>query len=249
MSLLTLPRRVVIAALAATALAACGSANGDNTPASSGSALNEMVLGDPNAPVTLVEYASVTCGACYQFHMDVMPTIKERFIEPGHVKFAFREFPTPPVNVAVAGFAIARCAGPDKYFDVLDDLFESQPGIIQAARQGAVLPALEAVAARHGIVGEEAFDTCINDREIRQAIADVVLTGEEFGVTVTPTLILQGERLENSMRSRTPEGLSMLIEAELAAVGVTLDAPGADTSIEDGAVVEDAAEPATAENN
>jgi len=222
MPALTLSRRSTLAAMALGLLAACGSANGDSTPASNGSALNDMVLGDADAPVTLIEYASITCGACYQFHRDVVPTLKERFVEPGHMKFVFREFPTPPQNVAVAGFAIARCAGPDKYFDVIDDLFASHPGIIEAARIGAVRPALEAVAARHGIEGAEAFEACINDREIREAIADTVLTGEEFGVTATPTLILQGETLEPSIRSRTAEGLSALIEAELAGLGIEI---------------------------
>ncbi len=223
MSVLTLSRRSTLAALSLALITACGSANGDDNPVATGSALNDMVLGDRNAPVTLIEYASVTCGACYQFHRDVVPTIRERFVEPGHVKFVFREFPTPPQDVAVAGFAVARCAGPDKYFDVIDDLFDSQPGIIEAARIGAVRAALEAVAARHGIEGSEAFEACINNREIRQAIADTVLTGEEFGVTATPTLILQGEKLEPSIRSRTAEGLSAMIEAELAGLGIILD--------------------------
>ncbi|MEM0984665.1 MAG: thioredoxin domain-containing protein [Pseudomonadota bacterium] len=251
MQLLTFSRRSTLAVMAFGLLAACGSANGDSTPATAGPALNDMVLGDPDAPVTLIEYASVTCGACYQFHRDVVPNIVERFIEPGDVKFIFREFPTPPANVAVAGFAIARCAGPDKYFDVIDDLFDSQQGIIEAARIGAVRPALEAVAARHGIEGAEAFDACLADRDIRQAIADTVLGGEEFGVSSTPTLILQGEVLPSTMQSRTPEGLSSLIEAELAALGRTVTSAESDntsTDSEDAVSSENADAAADADN-
>ncbi|MEO0816378.1 MAG: thioredoxin domain-containing protein [Pseudomonadota bacterium] len=216
-------RRAALSAFALFALTACGSANGDDTgPGAETNAdgVVDMVLGDANAPVTLIEYASVTCGACLQFHQQVMPTIKEDYVETGLVKFVFREFPTPPQNVAVAGFALARCAGPDKYHDVIDDLFDAQPGILAATRQGAVKPALMAIGERHGIVGEEAFDACISDRDIRQTIADVILTGDDYAVQSTPTLILQGNKLENTFQSRTPEGLSELIDLELAALGI-----------------------------
>ncbi|MEM7768459.1 MAG: thioredoxin domain-containing protein [Pseudomonadota bacterium] len=223
MPLLTFTRRSTLAAMALALLAACGNANGDSASSASGAALNDMVMGDPDAPVTLIEYASVTCGACYQFHFDVMPTIKERFVDTGQVKYIFREFPTAPAQVAVAGFAVARCAGPDKYFDVVDDLFVSQPGIIEAARQGVWIQAIQAVAARHGIEGEEAFEACVNDRDIRQTIADIFLAGQDLGVDATPTLFLQGEKLEPSIRSRTPDGLSALIEAELTALGISVD--------------------------
>lgn len=220
-------RRAALSAFALLALAACGSANGDDTApgAPNADGVVDMVLGDPDAPVTLIEYASITCGACLQFHQQVLPSIKEDYVETGLVKFVFREFPTPPANVAVAGFALARCAGPDKYHDVIDDLFDAQPGIIAAARQGAVRPALMAIGERHGIVGEEAFDACISDRDIRQAIADVILTGDDWDVQSTPTLILQGNKLENTFQSRTPEGLAELIDLELAALGIERAAP------------------------
>lgn len=217
-------RRAALSAFALLALAACGSATGDDTgpsaPAANSDGIVDMVLGNADAPVTLIEYASITCGACLQFHQAVMPTIKEDYVETGLVRFVFREFPTPPANVAIAGFAMARCAGPDKYYDVIDDLFEAQPGILAATRQGAVKPALMTIAARHGIVGEEAFDACISDREIRQTIADVILTGEEYAVQSTPTLILQGNKLENTFQARSADGLSALIDLELAALGI-----------------------------
>lgn len=221
----SISRRATLSALALLALAACGNANGDD--ATQGGAtrnaetgLPDMVMGDPNAPVTLIEYASVTCPACLGFHDTVMPTIKEDYIETGKVKFIFREFPTPPQNVAIAGFALARCAGPENYYDVLDDLFANQSGILAAARQGAVIPALKAVGERHGIHGDAAFEDCINNSAIRQDIADIILSGDDYQITSTPSLILQGHKLDNSMQSRTPEGLSALIDLELAALGI-----------------------------
>lgn len=216
------PSRAILASFALALAAACGNANGDDAGArtTSGGGLPEMAMGDPDAPVELVEYASVTCTACAQFHFDVMPTIKEDYVDTGKVRFVFREYPTPPAEVAIAGFALARCAGDDAYFDVIDSLFEAQPGILMAARQGAVRPALMAIAERHGITTEADFDACLTNREIREDIADVVMSGEELRVNSTPTLFLQGERLETTLASRTPEGLSDLIDAELVALGI-----------------------------
>ncbi len=214
-------RRTALIALAALGLAACGDtmAGTDRTSAASrpSGALNEMAIGDTDAPVTLVEYASVTCGACAQFHRDVYPPIKTDYVDTGKVRFVFREFPTPPEELAMAGFVIARCAGDEAYFDVLNDLFSNQAGIIQAARAGAARSAMMAVAERHGIEGEAAFEACLNDVDIRKAIADIVLAGEAAGVNSTPTLLINGRKLENTLQSRTAEGLSALIDAELAA--------------------------------
>ncbi len=241
--------RALVAALSLMLIPACGNANGqDGAPepsgAPDGSALEEMFQGGADAPVTLIEYASVTCGACKQFHETVYPALKTRYIETGKLKYVFREFPTPPEDIALAGFALARCAGPDRYFDVLDDLFEHQVGIIQAARNGAAASALAAVGERHGIGGEEAFRACINSREIRRAMADVILTGEEYGVNATPTLILQGEKLETSRQSRTVEGLTGLIDAELMALG--LEPPAADGETADDQGESEPAAPADA---
>jgi len=219
-------RRTTLSALAMLALAACGSANGDGpgaTSSGSGDGLPEIVLGDPDAPVTLIEYASVTCRACLQFHQQVMPSLKADYVETGKVKFIFREFPTPPAQVAVAGFAIARCAGDDNYYDVIDGLFDAQTGILLAARNGAVRPALEEIASRHGISPGEEFDACLSDPDIRTDIADVIMSGEEFQVTSTPTLILQGRKLDNTLQTRTPEGLSALIDLELEALGISTE--------------------------
>ncbi|MEL7112429.1 MAG: thioredoxin domain-containing protein, partial [Pseudomonadota bacterium] len=125
MSLYT--RRATVAALSLFALSACGAAdtsNAQESPSSpSGVALTDMTLGSDDATITVVEYASWTCPACLQFHNDVIPVLKADYVETGQVKFIFREFPTPPANVAVAGFALARCAGEDQYYSVIDDLF------------------------------------------------------------------------------------------------------------------------------
>lgn len=208
-------RRALAAAIAAVALAACGGAQGDtNTETPAGVSLEEMSIGAADAPVTLVEYASTTCPACRFFHDNVGPTIKE-YVEAGTVRWVFREFPTAPTNISVAGAVIARCAGEDKDFDVLDDLFENQPGILSAARNGSAETALRAVAARHGI-DDARFDQCISNVELRRAIADVVSAGEAAGVTQTPTLFLNGVMLEGA-QGRSPEDFRERVDALVAA--------------------------------
>ncbi len=218
-----------IAAVAALALGACTAGENSATPTAgpsdtyakgylSESYFDEqeagVVLGNPDAAVTLIEYASLTCGHCKTFHEEVMPTIKQDYIASGKVKFVFREFPTDPVNIAVIGFAIARCAGPDGYFPALDDFFGNQNEIFTEARDGRALEALQAYGERNG-TSKDNFETCINSEDIRRAISKSVITGRDGGVISTPTLILNGETLTTG-ESRTPEGLSAIIDAALA---------------------------------
>jgi protein-disulfide isomerase len=222
-------RNIWIVAAAALALGACSA--GDSSSAQTAGPSQEqtttylseayfdeteagVVLGNPDATVTLVEYASLTCGHCKTFHEEVIPTIKRDYVATGKVKFVFREFPTDPVNIAVIGFAIARCAGPDGYFEALDDFFGNQDNIFNEAREGRALEALQAYGVRNG-TSESEFETCINSEDIRRAISKSVSTGRDAGVNSTPTLILNGEKLVTG-ESRTPEGLSAIIDTVLA---------------------------------
>ena len=126
-----LSRRAALIAVSAIALTACGAADSSNaqTAGSGDVALTDITLGADDAPITMVEYASWTCPACLQFHNEVIPMLKADYVEAGHVKFVFREFPTAPANISVAGFALARCAGEDRYYDAIDDLFSAQTNI------------------------------------------------------------------------------------------------------------------------
>ncbi|WP_169711669.1 DsbA family protein [Henriciella litoralis] len=192
-------RRTAVLAVSFLAMAACGAA-GDNEKSdgsSSEAALKEMTLGADDAPVTLVEYASWTCPACLQFQNEVVGKLKSEYVETGKVKFIFREFPTAPAEISVAGFAVARCAGEDKYYDVLDELFSRQTAILSLARQGGqVKQALQQVAANHGITDPAEFDACLQNADIRRAIAASVSAGDEAGVNATPTVFMDGEKLE-----------------------------------------------------
>tara|TARA_Y100000052_G_scaffold27588_1_gene36966 strand:+ start:22234 stop:22926 length:693 start_codon:yes stop_codon:yes gene_type:complete len=207
---------LVFSALATVSLAACGSGNSGGGGSSSGAsvegtAYGDMSMGRDDAPVTIIEYASVTCSHCATFHNTVEPALKER-IDAGDVKFIFREFPTPPQDVAIAGFMIARCAGEDKYFDVIGELFESQDKMIQAARTRSVEAYLMAIASKHGL-SEQEFQVCTRDEELYDTIDEFVQGGLAMGVNATPSLFLNGERM--GREAQDPAGMMAAIDAAM----------------------------------
>ena len=114
------------AALTAAALAAMATVAGC-TAKPGAAAQGDMSVGaGEDAKVTVVEYASVTCGHCAVWNEEVWPEIKTKYVDNNKIRFVFREFPTPPQDIAVAGFLIARCAGEERYFDVVHTLLASQ---------------------------------------------------------------------------------------------------------------------------
>lgn len=222
--MLRLTRRLTLAAISALALGACGAADtGNAQTSSSGSgeiALTDITLGDADAPITMVEYASWTCPACLQFHTDVFPVLKSEYIETGKVQLVFREFPTPPANISVAGFALARCAGENRYYDAIDDLFQAQSNIINLAQTGGDIEgALRSLASTYGIEGA-AFTDCLSNKDVTYAIGESVMKGDSQGVNSTPTVFINGEKLQG-YEWRTADGMRALLDARLDAAGVS----------------------------
>jgi protein-disulfide isomerase len=173
--------------------------------------LGQPVLGKPDAPVELVEYASTTCGHCAAFHAQVLPQLKEKYIDTGKVRLAWVVMPTPPAPVSIAGAAIARCAGEARFFDVIDDLFAHQDEIVESARNPWRLQKqLRDVGARHGLSADQ-VGTCIDDK----AIAALTLQGAKDApafITGTPTFLIGGEKVE----APDLEGLTAALDAALA---------------------------------
>ncbi|MDP1600527.1 thioredoxin domain-containing protein, partial [Phenylobacterium sp.] len=109
-------RRVALVAALGVLMFAAGSATAAPSP-------GEMTLGNPKAKVQMVEYASLSCVHCAHFNNEVFPAFRKKYIDSGKVHYTFREILTPPNEVAAAGFMVARCAGKDRYFAVLDAMF------------------------------------------------------------------------------------------------------------------------------
>jgi len=114
-----LGRRLVLIAALALAAGPVGAAPA-KPPA-------DYSLGSPKAKVQVVEYASLSCPHCAKFNEEVFPAFKAKYVDTGQVRYTLREMLTPPAEVAAAGFLLARCAGPAKYFGVVDAVFRSQP--------------------------------------------------------------------------------------------------------------------------
>ncbi|HEX4742598.1 MAG TPA: DsbA family protein [Caulobacteraceae bacterium] len=150
----------------------------------------EHALGSPKAPVTVVEYASVGCPHCATWANEVFPAFKKQWIDTGKVRFVFHEMITGDSELAVAGFMIADCAPPDRYFQVVDDIFADQAGVAQGGGT-----ALLKVAKAAGMTPAQ-FDACLTDH---QALADLQARtdkdAQDHGVEFTPTFFVNGRKL------------------------------------------------------
>ena len=148
--------------------------------------LGEQALGDPKAPVTMIEYASMTCPHCAQFHATTFPKLKEKYVDTGKVYFIFREFPLE--KVAAGAFVLARCAGKDQFFPMVDLLFETQ-------RKWAVtrpLGPMFSVLKQTGFTKEK-FDGCLKNQELLDGIDWVKTRGEKFKIRSTPSFFINGK--------------------------------------------------------
>ena len=201
--------------LALMGLGACNGANGQ-----SGVSAEDMAIGAENAPATLIEYASTTCSHCAAFHETVWEQLKANYIDTGKVRFVFREFPTPPPAIAVAGFQVARCGGatPEQYLTRVGVLFEQQQAIFQSGSMEGVRQKLVEIGAGAGLSEQQVME-CITDQAGAERIRRTVENAQqEFDITGTPTLILNGEKLTDPS-ILTYEGLSRAIDAAIAARG------------------------------
>ncbi len=152
-------------------------------------ALPDMVMGDAKAPVTVIEYASMTCPHCAHFAETTLPEFKKRYIDTGKVRYIFREFPLD--NLAAAAFMLARCAGEkdsSKYFAMIDTMFRQQ-------RTWAVekpVPPLMAISKQAGFT-EESFNACLANQKVLDGIEAIRQRAvDKFNVKSTPSFFING---------------------------------------------------------
>ena len=186
-----LTRRFALTLAAGAAIALAGCAGKGNTEAAGG----EMSLGAANAPVTMYEYASVTCVHCATWDRETWPEFKRKYVDTGQVRYVFREILTPPVPVASAGFLLARCAGKERYFDVVHALFRGQ----EAMQQGTSPRDMLLGVARSSGMTEAQFNACVNDEAQLEALnARVERWATQESVTTTPTFVIGKERIDGA---------------------------------------------------
>lgn len=144
-------------------------------------------LGDPDAPVTIIEYSSLTCPHCAHFHNEILPELKERYIEDGRVRLVYRDFPLD--QRALEAAVVAHCGGPDRYYGFLDVLFKQQETWARAEGLGPLRQ-----LGRLAGLSESDMDACLADQALIDSILKVRLDGqEEYDIGSTPSFVIGDE--------------------------------------------------------
>jgi protein-disulfide isomerase len=160
--------------------------------------LGDEALGAADAPVTIVEYASMTCPHCSHFHETTFPEMKKKYIDTGKIRFIFREFPLDPL--AAAASMLARCAGKDKYCPLIETFFAQQKEwVVQKPLQP-----MFAIAKQAGFT-QQTFDECLANQQMLNAIEESrTRAATKFNVNSTPTFFINGKIFRGAL---TPEEL------------------------------------------
>jgi protein-disulfide isomerase len=149
----------------------------------------DIMIGSDKAPVTVIEYASMTCPHCAHFSETTFPELQKRYIDTGKVRFTLRAFPLDAL--AAAGFMLARCGGKDKYMPIVETLFAKQPEWMVKEP----LPPLKEIAKQFGI-GESEFNECLANQKLLDGIQTVRdHAAQKLGVNSTPTFFVNGKKL------------------------------------------------------
>lgn len=150
----------------------------------------DKVLGSPEAPVTLIEFASLTCGHCADFHNETFPALKQQFVDAGVVRYVYRDFPLD--GVALRASMLARCAPEHQFFAVLDTLFQNQRQWISDADPVAALGRIGRLAG----MSEEQVEACFSDDALADRIVAQRMAAErQYDISGTPTFVINGQVL------------------------------------------------------
>jgi len=174
-------------------------------------ALSEMSIGSKDAPVTLHEFSSLTCGHCANFHRNTLPDIKKNYVETGKVRIVFHDFPLD--NLALAAAMIARCAGPERHFELFDRLYQSQDSWARSEKPRAALVAI----ARFSGLSIEDVDQCLQSNELAQGIQSGAQNAQDlYSINSTPTFVLDGKVVKGALAYEDFKGM---LDKSLAAKG------------------------------
>ena len=186
----------IVTVFSAALLAVLAVAGVKAEPLPTEAALEDRVMGDADAPVTIIEYASLTCPHCATFHRETLPQVKSEWIETGKARLIYRDYPTSPTAVSLAASMIARCAPQERYFAFLGALFETQ-------KNWAVSPdpidALAKVAQLGGMPRED-VDKCLDNEALLDGLRERALDARmEFGIESTPSFVINGKVVRGNM--------------------------------------------------
>jgi protein-disulfide isomerase len=171
--------------------------------------LPDTFLGKADAPVTIVEFSSMTCSHCADYHREVFPDLKKKYIDTGKVKYIVREFPFD--NVAAAAFMLTRCVDTSRRYDMIDILYKHQD---DWAFKDAPLEDLKRLSKQAGFT-DETFNKCLSDEKLLKSMEDNRERAyKEFSIHSTPTFFVNGKRMKGAHSMK--EFDEMIAQAELA---------------------------------
>ena len=173
----------------AAGLAGCkpGGAGGGNVDK------GDMSLGNPQAKVTMYEYASLGCPICAKWNNEVFQSFKAKYVDTGKVHYVLREMLTGDAPVASAGFLLAGCAGKDKYFQVVDAVFRQEAPLLESGQGGAERDQLIKIAQGAGLT-EPQFEACVTNNDALLALNDRVdKEAKQYNIDSTPTFVINGK--------------------------------------------------------
>jgi protein-disulfide isomerase len=166
----------------------------------------DHVLGKPEAPITLIEYASLTCPHCAHFDVQILPKIKEKWIDTGKVKLIYRDFPLD--DAALKAAQLAECSGNERYFALLDLIFASQPKWAATSDPATAIEDLTKLLRVAGM-SESFIKECIANDKVANVVLNRQLGGKILGVDSTPTLYVNGQQFKGARTAEELDGVFM----------------------------------------
>jgi protein-disulfide isomerase len=153
----------------------------------------DMVMGKADAPITVIEYASLTCPHCADFEQNTWPKVKQNWVDTGKVRYVFRDFPLD--GLAARAEILAHCAGPVRFFSFIESLYDNQT---VWATDSDPMAALKRMGLLGGVSSEK-FDACQNDQTLQQQIVATRQGGEDAGVNATPSFFINGKLVTGAL--------------------------------------------------
>lgn len=150
---------------------------------------DDRILGRPDAPITIIEYASLTCPHCAHFANDVLPELKKKWIDTGKMKLVLRDFPLD--EPALRAAMVARCAPPDRYYAYVDTFFAAQEKWVMARDYREALARL----VKLGGMSKDEFDNCLKNTALENKIVEGrLIASKDLDVNSTPTFFINGTK-------------------------------------------------------
>ena len=154
----------------------------------------ERILGDKNAPVEVIEYASLTCPHCAAFHNGPWPKLKKEYVDTGKIKLIYRDFPTD--QLALAASMVAKCAPENRYFSMIELMYRTQDKWRRAKNPHEALSNIGRLAG----MSPATVEACMNNQAVFDGVMKQRNEGHEnFNIEATPTLIVNGKKIEGGL--------------------------------------------------